>query len=95
MLKLANFLIVAAAMPALADASGSTSESPKISFNITPTATTCYFIREANHQLQATQDKPGFMPLAGAEKAPLAASFANCTADGVVMKTAIKTVIGK
>jgi hypothetical protein len=95
MLKLASIVLVAAALPALADAPPPASATPKTIFNYAPPPTTCYFIREANHQLQATQDKPGFMPLAGAEKAPLAASFANCTADGVVMKTAIKTVIGK
>jgi hypothetical protein len=90
MLKLTSFLIVVAALPALADAPALTSEPLKDIQNFTAPVTHCYFIRQANRQLQSPQDKPGFMPLAGVEKLPTAAPFANCMPDQRVIKTVIK-----
>jgi hypothetical protein len=95
MIKVTSIVLVAAALPALADAPPPAIATPKTIFNYAPPPTTCYFIRQANHQLQSNQDKPGFMPLAGAEKTPPAAPLANCTSDGVVMKTVIRTVTRK
>lgn len=95
MQRLASLLLVAAALPVQANSPDSTIEPLKDMQNFTAPVTHCYFIRQANRQLQAPQDKPGFMPLAGVEKLPTAAPFANCTSDQRVIKTVIKTDIRK
>jgi hypothetical protein len=91
MLKLASFLIVAAALPALADAPAApASATPKIIYNFYAPGAKCYFIRQANRQLQSPQDKPVFLPIAGAEKLAAAAPFENCMSDQRTIKTVIK-----
>ena len=89
-MKLTTFLIVAAALPALAEVPGPGAAPPKIIHNFTAPVTHCYFIRQANRQLQAPQDKPGFMPLAGVEKLAVA-PFENCMSEQRTIKTILKT----
>jgi hypothetical protein len=90
MLKFCSLLLFAAALPALADAPASTSAPSKNFYNFAPPAKNCYFIRQANRQLQAPQDKPGFMPLAGVEKLAVA-PFENCMSEQRTIKTILKT----
>lgn len=90
MQKLASLVLFAAALPLQANSPDSTLELPKVIQNFTAPVTHCYFIKQANRQLQAPQDKPGFMPLAGVGKPPTAAPFANCTSDQRVIKTDIR-----
>lgn len=90
MRQLATVLVVAAAIPALADSPALTTESPKFIYNVATAPTRCYFIRQTNRQLRTPQDKPGFMPLAAAEKLSTAVPFANCMPDQRVIKTVIK-----
>jgi hypothetical protein len=90
MLKLASFLIVTAALPAVADAPAPPANAtPTIIYNFNVPGARCYFIRQANHELQTPKEKPGFMPLAGAEKLAVA-PFANCMSEQRTIKTVIK-----
>jgi hypothetical protein len=93
MLKLASFLIAAAALPALADAPAPASAPPKTIYNFAPPPTTCYFIRQANHQLRTPEDKPRFIRIAEIKILPLAAPSADCISDVRVIKTVIKTSV--
>jgi hypothetical protein len=95
MQRLASLLLVAAALPVQATSADPTLEPLKDMKNFTAPVTHCYFIKQANRQLQSPQDKPGFMPLAGVEKLSTTAPFANCTSDQRVIKTVIKTDIKK
>ena len=95
MRKLAIAFLVAATLPAQAITPDSTIAPLMVMQNFTAPVTHCYFIKQANRQLQSPQDKPGFMPLAGLEKLPATAPFANCTSDQRVIKTVIKTDIRK
>jgi hypothetical protein len=84
MSRLATVLLFTAAVPALADSS---SQSLKVisEYSFAAPNAKCYFIRQANRQLQAPQDKPEFMPIAGLVKLPPAPS-ANCMPDQHVIK---------
>jgi hypothetical protein len=95
MQRLASLLLVAAALPVHATSADPTLEPLKDMQNFTAPVTHCYFIKQANRQLQSPQDKPGFMPLAAVQKLPNTAPFANCTSDQRVIKTVIKTEIRK
>jgi hypothetical protein len=95
MQRLASLILVAAALHVQASSAAPTLEPLKDMQNFTAPVTHCYFIKQANRQLQSPQDKPGFMPLAGVEKLATTAPFANCTSDQRVIKTVIKTEIRK
>ena len=95
MQRLASLLLVAAALPLQANSPGPAIEPLQVIQNFTAPITHCYFIKQANRQLQSPQDKPGFMPLAGVEKLPATAPFANCMSDQRVIKTVIKKDSGK
>jgi hypothetical protein len=49
----------------------------------------CYFIRQANHLLQAPSDAPRFMPLASATQLSAAAAIPDC----MLEQRAIKAVV--
>jgi hypothetical protein len=90
MRKLATVLLVAAALPALADDPPPANAPAKTIYNFAPPPTTCYFIRQVNRQLQAPQEKPRFLRIADIEKLPVAAPFENCMPEQQVIKTVIK-----
>jgi hypothetical protein len=85
MSRLATVLLVAAAVPALAD-SGSQSLKVISEYSFPAPTAKCYFIRQANRQLKAPQDKPEFMPLTGLVQLPPVAPSANCMPDQHVIK---------
>lgn len=95
MQRLASLLLVAAALPLQANSPDTSIEPVKFLQEFTAPVTHCFFIKQANRQLQSPQDKPGFMPLAGVEKLATTAPFANCTSDQRVIKTVIKSDIRK
>ena len=51
---------------------------------------TCYFIRQANQNLQKPRDKPELIPLASATVTPLGNANTNCLGDSIVRKAIAK-----
>lgn len=86
MRNLATFLLVAAAFPALAHPKELISEPLEIMKIFTAPNAKCYFIRQTNRQLQAPQDRPQLMPLAGAAQLPTTPGFTNCMPEQRIIK---------
>ncbi len=91
MRKLSCVVLVLSTMPLLAAPVTSASDpvNPRKALDAA-SGQRCYFIRQANHLLQAPSDTPRFMPLTSATQLSEAPAIPNCMPEQRVIKTVVR-----